>query len=120
MILAFLGDEVSKQALAQGFDAIPGWGTRPDNVEQELQARGYFVRWFADGTLEKLQQLLANQFPVTLFFYAADLPRGRRGLHCAVLIEMTQRSVTLLDPSLRHEFKLNKQEFIGIWANLDN
>ncbi|MCE7985930.1 MAG: hypothetical protein DYG89_32530 [Caldilinea sp. CFX5] len=120
MVLAFLGDEQPEQKLALAFQTAPKWGTLPEHVETALTTWGYRVRWFEGATLERLEQLHANHFPVIAFLRAVDLPHGTGGLHALVIVDMDEQSVTCLDPVLDHDLTLAMADFLRIWSRLDN
>lgn len=81
---------------------------------------GYRVRWFEGATLERLEQLHANNFPVIAFLRAVDLPHGTGGLHGVVTVDLDEQSVICLDPGLEQELKLDLAMFLGIWSRLNN
>ena len=74
MVLAYLGQNFSEKFLAAALGTAPGWGALPEDAEDALAMLGYSARWFENATAERLEQLLANNFPVILFFLAAGLP----------------------------------------------
>lgn len=120
MVLAYLGDEQPEKKLALAFQTAPGWGTLPEHVETALMIWGYRVRWFEGATLERLEQLHANHFPVIVFLRAVDLPHGTGGLHAVVIVDIDEQAVTCLDPVLDHDLKLTIAEFLRIWSRLNN
>ncbi len=119
MVLAFLGDDQSEQKLVLAFQTAPGWGTLPEHIETTLTTWGYGVRWFEGATLERLEQLHANNFPVIAFLRAVDLPHGTGGLHAVVIVDSDEQTITCLDPVLDHDLKLDLAEFLRIWARLN-
>ncbi len=120
MVLAYLGDEQPERKLAIAFQTTPGWGTLPEHVEAALTTWGYQVRWFENATLERLEQLQANTFPMIAFLRAVDLPHGTGGLHAVVIVDIDEHCVTCLDPVLDHDLKLDLAEFLRIWARLNH
>ena len=114
-----LGYSYQEQELAALFQTIPLVGTTPEQAKIGLESAGYHVLWFEYATVEKLSQLLANNWPVILFFHAKDLPHGQGGFHASVLVQITKRSLVLLDPVLTTEIKLSRETFQRIWSNLD-
>jgi len=120
MVLAFLGDDQPEQKLTLAFQTAPGWGTLPEHVETALMTWGYRVRWFEGATLERLEQLHANNFPVIAFLRAVDLPHGTVGLHAVVVVGLDEQSVTCLDPVLEQELTLDLATFLRIWSRLNN
>lgn len=119
MVLAYLGNEQMESKLASAFQAVPDWGTLPEQVEATLMQWGYRVRWFENATLERLEQLQANQFPVIAFLRAVDLPHGSGGLHAVVIVEIDDQFITYLDPASDDELKLTTNEFLRIWSRLN-
>lgn len=120
MVLAFLGDDQPERKLALAFQTTPGWGTLPEHIETALMTWCYRVRWFESATLERLEQLHANNFPVIAFLRAVDLPHGTGGLHAVVIVDVDDQFVTCLDPMLDHDLKLPLAEFLRIWSRLNN
>src|SRR5262245_3571102 len=102
MVLAHLGETYQEAELATLLQTIPLIGTAPEQAKAGLESAGYHVLWFENATTEKLAQLLANNWPIILFFHAKDLPHGQGGLHASVLVQITTRSVVLLDPMLKN------------------
>jgi ABC-type bacteriocin/lantibiotic exporter with double-glycine peptidase domain len=116
---AYLGQDVSEKFWASALRTVDGWGTLPEEAENALVKLGYSARWFENATVERLQQLLANNFPVILFLRAVDLPHGQSGLHAVVAINLNDHNVICLDPLLEQELWLELQTFQRIWSNLD-
>lgn len=119
MVLAYLGDTQPERKLAGAFQTAPGWGTLPEHAETALIRWGYQVRWFENVTLERLEQLHANNFPVIAFLRAVDIPHGSGGLHAVVIVDIDEQVVTCLDPTLDHDLKLAIAEFLRIWSRLN-
>ena len=120
MVLAYLGNIQPERKLTIAFQTTPGWGTLPEHVEPALTTWGYQVRWFENATLERLEQLHANNFPVIALLRAVDLSHGLGGLHAVVIVDIDEQSVICLDPVLDHELKLDLAEFLRIWSRLNN
>src|SRR5262245_46032996 len=118
MVLAYLGQDFSEQFLAAALRTAPGWGTLPEDTEDALTKLDYSVRWFENATIERLEQLLANNFPVISLLRAADLPHGRSGLHAVVAINIDERTITCLDPTLENELEVDLQTFLHIWSKM--
>lgn len=89
-------------------------------METALTTSGYRVRWFEGATLERLEQLHANHFPVIAFLRAVDLPHGTGGLHAVVVVDIDEQSLTYLDPMLDHDLTLTLPDFLRIWSRLDH
>jgi ABC-type bacteriocin/lantibiotic exporter with double-glycine peptidase domain len=120
MILAYRGKTHSEHELALAFQTVPDLGAPPENVEPALKLFGYQVRWFENATLERLELLLAHDWPVILFLRAIDLPQGRGGLHSIVLGEIDDRYVTCLEPMLDDNLQIEQIRFVEIWSRLGN
>lgn len=120
MVLSFLGNDQTERQLVSAFQTVPGWGTLPEHVEISLARLGYHVRWFENATLERLEQLHANRFPVIVFLRAVDLPHGSGGLHALVLVDIDEHFVTCLDPTSDHDLKIDLSEFLEIWSRLNH
>jgi len=120
MVLAYRGKRHTERQIATACRTLPPLGTQPEAVEEGLQALGYHCRWFEGATVDKLRELFANDWPVIIFLYAADLPHGRSGLHAVVLVEIAAQQVVLLDPMLKHTTKIDLKTFEIIWTNFGN
>jgi len=119
MVLAHQGYTYTEAELATLLQTIPLIGTAPEQAKAGLEFVGYQVLWFENARVEKLSQLIANNWPVILFFQAKDLPYGHSGLHAVVLIQIIKRSIVFLDPMLKAESRLSLATFQRIWSNLD-
>lgn len=117
MVLAYRGKRHSERQIASACQTVPPLGTQPETVEDGLRLLGYNCRWFEGATIEKLRELLTNDWPVILFVFAEDLYRGGSGLHAVVHIELGQRKAILLDPVQEHPTKLELKTFELMWAN---
>ena len=95
-------------------------GTQPEAVEDGLKLLGYNCRWFEGATIAKLRELLANDWPVIIFVYAADLHHSGSGLHAVVLIELGALTATLLDPAQNRVTKIDLKTLETIWTNFGN
>jgi ABC-type bacteriocin/lantibiotic exporter with double-glycine peptidase domain len=120
MVLAYWGRNHSERELAIAFHTVTPLGTQPEAVEEGLKQLGYNCRWFENATVEKLQQLLAADWPVIIFLYAADLPHGSSGVHALVLIPIDKQRAVFLDPSLNRDLKLDLKLFETIWTKFGN
>jgi len=100
MVLAYWGQEHTEEELAQAFDSVPLWGTRPEAVVTGLESLGYHGLWFENANLERLVDLLSHGWPVIVFLRASDLPHGRAGLHAVVVVGIEGESVICLDSKL--------------------
>ncbi len=78
------------------------------------------------GTLRRYRPLLrsyqlqANKFPVIVFLRAVDLPHGVGGLHALVIVDIDERSVICLDPTVDHDLKIELADFLKIWSRLNH
>lgn len=120
MVLAYRGKDHSETALASAFRSAPLLGTQAENAVSGLEQLGYRALWFQNATLEKLLSLLAADWPVIIFVYAADLPHGLGGIHALVVIGIEDEKVLCLDPELSRDLSIEMAEFQRIWAGLDN
>lgn len=118
MVLAFHGFAHSETELAHAFRTIPPLGTQPDNVVSGLERIGYHALWFENGTIERLLELLAVNWPIIVFLRAQDLPHGRAGLHAVVIIGIENNQVITHDPSQTEPLHLELNRFAKMWANL--
>lgn len=119
MILAYHGKDHTEAELAKLFGTVP-FGTLPENVVAGLEQLGYWGFWFENATIERLSVLLGQGWPVIVFFRAADLPHGTRGLHSVVVVEIQDGQVICLDPALDHNLLLEMPIFLHAWAKLNH
>lgn len=119
MILAYHGKHHAEAELATIFGTVP-FGTLPENVVAGLEQLGYRGFWFENATIARLSVLLGQGWPVIVFFRAADLPHGTRGLHSVVVVEIQDEQVVCLDPVLDHNLLLDMSFFLYAWAKLNN
>jgi ABC-type bacteriocin/lantibiotic exporter with double-glycine peptidase domain len=120
MVLAYQGQHHDELELAEVLETIPVFGTPTDKVEPALRQLGYRSRWFENATTTKMQEVLAQSWPVIIFVFASDLPHGNSGLHALVLIELTAQRAVFLDPSLDDELTLKTSFFQRVWSRLNN
>lgn len=120
MVLAHHGEEYSEDELAQAFNPIPDFGTHPKNAVTGLEEMGYHALWFENASLERLIELLNNQWPIIVFVMAADLPHGHSGLHAVVVVGIEDKQIICLDPILMNESRFELSFFSYIWGKLDN
>ncbi len=118
MVLAYWSKKHDEEELAQAFNTMPVWGTRPENVVAGLEEMGYHALWFENAALERLLDLLDNGWPVIVFLRAADLPHGRTGLHAVVVIGIEGEQVIYLDPNLDDEQRLELSSFMKAWSSM--
>ncbi len=119
MILAYYGQELDEETLAQTFNTIPFLGTQPDNVASGLEKLGFHALWFENATMQRILDILAEEWPLIAFLRAQDLPHGRAGIHAVVIIGIEKDSVVCLDPTLTERSLVNLSSFVSLWANLD-
>lgn len=120
MVLAYWGRRHAEQELAKALGTVPGLGTNPENAITGLESMGYHALWFENATHHRLVDLLDQNWPAILFLRAADLPHGRAGLHAVVLVQIDDRQITCLDPSLDRPLMLDLSAFLSAWRGLGN
>ena len=120
MVLAYHGKTHREAEIAEAYDTVPLRGTKPENAVAGVQKLGYRALWFENADLKRLESLIGQKWPVIVFLRANDLPHGRRGLHCVVLIGIESQRVLMLDPALGTQIFMAAQEFSDAWQALDN
>lgn len=78
MVLAYRGKRHIERQIAIACQTLPPLGTQPEAVEDGLKLLGYNCRWFEGVTIEKLRELLSNDWPIIIFVYAVDLHHNGR------------------------------------------
>ena len=120
IVLAYRGQQHSEAELAQACGTVPVWGTLPAEAVNGLESLGYRALWFENANLERLVQLLDQDWPVIVFLRAADLPHGRAGLHAVVIAGLESGYVIFVDPAVGTEVHLSLNKFIYAWLALGN
>ncbi len=120
IILAYRGRQHTEAELAQVCGSVPIWGTLPAEAVDGLKRLGYQALWFENATLERLLELLRQDWPVIVFLRAADLPHGQAGLHAVVVGRIETEQVIFVDPALGVEAHLDLSSFIRAWSALGN
>ena len=118
MVLVYWGQEHTEEELVRELGTVPIWGTQPDRAVAGLEGLGYHALWFENATLERLLDLLVQNWPVIVFLRAADLPQGRAGLHAVVVVGIEGEGVFCLDPHLDQELRFELSSFLKIWSHL--
>jgi len=85
-----------------------------------LEKLGYHALWFENANLERLFELLHQDWPVIVFLRAADLPHGQSGLHAVVVGRAEADQVVFVDPALGAEGQLDLDAFTRAWSALGN
>lgn len=120
MVLDYWGETYTEDELAEAFKTVPLLGTLPENVVSGIESLGYRALWFEGATLDRLSKLLDQEWPIIVFLRSANLPYGVAGLHAVVVIEVTETSVSYLDPTLSYEYSLEISDFLIAWSPLGN
>ncbi|MDM8530706.1 C39 family peptidase [Anaerolineales bacterium HSG25] len=120
IVLAYRGKHHSETELAKICRTVPVWGTSPAMAVDGLEEFGYRALWFENATLERLFDLLAQDWPVIVFLRATDIPHGRAGLHAVVVSEWVSGEFLYVDPAQGEEKSLPLDDFIRAWATLGN
>jgi len=120
MVLAYRGKKHTERQIATICQTLPPFGTQPEMVEEGLAQLGYHCRWFEGATIEKLRELILNDWPIIIFVYAADLHHGGSGLHAVVLVEVGKRKVIVLDPIAKQATQIDIKPFETMWTNFGN
>jgi len=119
MVLGYLGRTHDEAEIAEACDTVPMRGTNPANAIEGIQRLGYQALWFENADLKRLANLVENKWPVIVFLRADNLPHGRSGLHCVVVIGVTEQTLLMLDPALEAQFAMRFTEFLSAWQALD-
>lgn len=120
MVLDYWGEPYTEDELAEAFGTVPLLGTLPENVVSGVESLGYRALWFEGAIVDRLSKLLDQEWPVIIFLRSANLPYGIAGLHAVVVVEITERGVTYLDPTLSDEYFLDIPDFLAAWLPLGN
>ena len=120
MVLAYLGQEHSEEELSTACGTVPVWGTRPDVAVAGLERLGYHGLWFENANLERILDLLDQNWPVIVFVRAAELPHGRAGIHAVVVVGIEEKQVICLDPAPEVELRLPLSAFLEVWSGMGN
>lgn len=120
MVLAYHGKTHQEVDIAEACGTVPVRGTRPESAIEGVQKLGYRALWFENADLKRLESLIDHKWPVIVFLRAKDLPHGRRGLHCVVVVGIESKRVLMLDPALGTQIAMPAQKFADAWQALDN
>jgi ABC-type bacteriocin/lantibiotic exporter with double-glycine peptidase domain len=120
IVLAYRDQEYTEEELARVCGSVPVWGTLPAEAIDGLESLGYRALWFEDASLERLLELLNQDWPVIVFLRAADLPHGQAGLHTIVVSGLEAGYVVGIDPALGDEIQIELNDFIYAWSALGN
>ncbi len=120
IVLDYWGHESSEGELARACGSIPFLGTSPTDAVEGLEELGYRAIWFENATLERLIDLLEEEWPVIVFLRATDLPHGRAGLHAVVVSGLEGGQVMCVDPAIGQELHLTISNFVQAWSALGN
>lgn len=119
MILAYQGDVRNEHEIAEACATRAPVGTLPEKAVDGVAKLGYRALWFENADFERLESLISHGWPVIVFVRAEDLPHGRRGLHSAVVVGITDRVVVMADPALGRSFEMNVADFERAWRVLN-
>jgi ABC-type bacteriocin/lantibiotic exporter with double-glycine peptidase domain len=120
IVLAYKGKEHTEAELAEVCGSVPIWGTLSSEAVDGLEGLGYQALWFENADLERLLELLAQDWPVIVFLRAADLPHGRVGLHAVVVAGLEAEHIVCVEPALGIETKFALKDFLHSWSVLGN
>ena len=120
MVLAYRGKIHSESEIARACGTVILRGTRPEEAVEGVQKLGYRALWFENADLERLVNLIEHRWPIIVFLRASDLPHGKYGLHCVVVVGIDDERVLMLDPRLGAHFEFPVAEFLTVWQALNS
>ncbi|MBX4200063.1 C39 family peptidase [Candidatus Parcubacteria bacterium] len=112
-LLDFYGYHTSEEELVKICNATEEFGTEPGDLVRGAESLGFRVVAKAEGTWEDLERLVQEGTPVLVNWWS-DYEEPYDG-HYSVVSEMSDTHITLMDPEIGADRRIEKEKFLNKW-----
>jgi len=114
MVLEHFGVEKSEEELIKLTGAKAGLGCTPNDLVRAARELGFDAEYIPTSSLEEVEKLMNEGVMVIVDWFSPEV-NG----HYSVVVKLTDKEITLANPTHGNNTVMTRNEFLNRWFELD-